>query len=186
MPTPAKPYTVLKGEKKSHRTKAELNQRKKAEESLSTQTKIKKRQETKDDPVANKEFNRIMKLLSGIQKNDALYEPVINRYCMIQAECREIEERREAFGELIRAFRMQISEIPKEDREYFVDELVEISGNMAKLAGQMNTCDKLLLQKRKMLFDIEKENIMTIASTLRSIPKKVEKKTSALHEALGG
>ncbi len=186
MPTPAKPYTVLKGEKKSHRTKAELNQRKQAEESLSSKKVIKKRDEVKSNDIANKEFNRIMKLLDGIQKNDALYEPVINRYCLIQAECKEIEERREAFGELIKAFREQIGEIPKEDRNYFVDKLTEISNNMAKLAGQMNTCDKLLQQKRKMLFDIEKENIMTIASTLRSIPKKVEKKTNPLIEVLGG
>lgn len=186
MPTPTKPYALLKGEKKSHRTKAELSQRKQAEESLSSKEKIKKRTEVKENKIANKEFNRIMKLLSGIEKNDALYEPVINRYCMIQAECKEIEERREAFGKLIEAFRNQIDEIPKEDRKDFVDELVELSSNMAKLAGQMNTCDKLLQQKRKMLFDIEKENIMTIASTLRSIPKKAEKKTSPLKEALGG
>ena len=34
--------------------------------------------------------------------------------------------------------------------------------------------DKQLQPKRKMLLDIEKENIMTIASALRVIPKKPE------------
>ena len=40
--------------------------------------------------------------------------------------------------------------------------------------------------KRKMLLDIEKENIMTIASSLRSVPKKAEKKMNPLLEALNG
>lgn len=186
MPTPAKPYVVLQGEKKSHRTKAELNQRKQAEDALSSKEKIKKRKEVGENKVANKEFDRIKKLLDGIDKNDALYEPVINRYCMIQAECKEIEERRTAFYELIKGFEAKINEISREDKQLFREELVEISGNMAKLAGHMNTCDKLLLQKRKMLFDIEKENIMTIAAALRSVPKKPENKTNPLKEALGG
>jgi len=186
MPTPPKPYKVIQGEKKSHRTKAELSQRKQAEEALSTKNEIKKRKEVKDNPIANKEFNRIEKLLDKIDKNDALYEPVINRYCMIQAECKEVEERREAFGELIQMFKYRVNELSKEEKEIYIDELVEISGNMAKLAGQINACDKILQQKRKMLFDIEKENIMTIASALRSIPKKETKKSNPLLEALGG
>ena len=44
--------------------------------------------------------------------------------------------------------------------------------------------DKQIQAKRKMLMDIEKENIMTIASSLRSIPKKAEKKKNLLLEAL--
>ncbi len=186
MPTPAKPYTVLSGEKKSHRTKAELNQRKQAEESLASDKKIGERKEVKDNKVAHKEFNRIKKLLEKIEKDDAFYEPVINRYCMIQAECREIEERRESFGRLINDFAELMGTIPKEDRNSFVDELVIISNNITKLAGQINACDKLLQQKRKMLFDIEKENIMTIAAALRTIPKSAEKKKNPLLEALGG
>ena len=35
--------------------------------------------------------------------------------------------------------------------------------------------DKQIQAKRKMLLDIEKENVMTIASALRSIPKKEDK-----------
>lgn len=186
MPTPSKPYLVLQGEKKSHRTKAELNQRKQAEEALSSKIKIKKRKEVKENKVANKEFDRIMKLLDGIDKDDALYEPVINRYCMLQAECVEIEERRSAFFELIKGFEERVKELSREDKQAFMEGLVEISGNMNRLAGHMNACDKLLQQKRKMLLDIEKENIMTIASALRSVPKKAENKTNPLREALGG
>jgi hypothetical protein len=32
--------------------------------------------------------------------------------------------------------------------------------------------DKKLMEKRRAMLDLEKENIMTIASALRSIPKK--------------
>lgn len=46
--------------------------------------------------------------------------------------------------------------------------------------------DKQIQSKRKMILDIEKENIMTIASALRSIPKKDEKAGSKLLEALNG
>ena len=44
--------------------------------------------------------------------------------------------------------------------------------------------DKQVQAKRKMLLDIEKENIMTIASALRSVPKKTEKKENPLLAAL--
>jgi len=45
--------------------------------------------------------------------------------------------------------------------------------------------DRQVQAKRKMLLDMEKENIMTIASSLRSIPKKQENKKNAMLEALG-
>jgi len=48
----------------------------------------------------------------------------------------------------------------------------------------MISIDKQIQVKRKMLFDIEKENVMTIAAALRSIPKKEEKKSDALRDAL--
>ena len=48
------------------------------------------------------------------------------------------------------------------------------------------TIDRNIAQKRKMLLDIEKENIMTIASALRSIPKKEEKQENPLLKILRG
>ena len=50
----------------------------------------------------------------------------------------------------------------------------------------LSSLDKQVQTKRKMLLDIEKENIMTIASALRSVPKKVEKKDNPLLAALNG
>jgi len=40
------------------------------------------------------------------------------------------------------------------------------------MMSSMLSIDKQIVSKRKMLLDIEKENVMTIASALRSIPKK--------------
>ena len=45
---------------------------------------------------------------------------------------------------------------------------------LAQMESAVISLDKQVMAKRKMLLDIEKENIMTIAAQLRSIPKKIE------------
>ena len=47
---------------------------------------MKARNEVKKNKIANKEFKRINELLKKIEKNDAIYEAVINRYCLIYIE----------------------------------------------------------------------------------------------------
>lgn len=186
MPTPAKPYTVIKNEKKSHRTKAEMSARKQGEESLMTSETLKERKEVKENKIAHKEFLRIEKLLKNIDKNDAIYEAVINRYCMLQAECKEIEELRSTYEALIQEIRAAIPEMSKEDKNKYVIELAEISKSLARISAQIAACDKILGTKRKMLLDIEKENVMTIAAALRSIPKKTTTEKHPLLKALEG
>lgn len=186
MPTPAKPYAVLVNEKKSHRTKAEMSAKKRGEDSLKTSGKFKERPYVRENPVAHKEFKRLQKILSEIDKNDAIYEAVINRYCLLQAECAEVEERRETYAELLEEIRQEMKELDKTDKERYVMELVDITRSMAQISGQIGACDKILGTKRKMLLDIEKENIMTIAAALRSIPKNVEKEKHPLLAALEG
>ena len=186
MPTPAKPYTVIKNEKKSHRTKAEMSARKQGEESLMTSETLKERKEVKENKIAHKEFLRIEKLLKNIEKNDAIYEAVINRYCMLQAECKEVEERRSTYEEMLLEIRAAIPELSKEDKNKYVFELAEISKSLARISAQIAGCDKILGTKRKMLLDIEKENVMTIAAALRSIPKKTTTEKNPLLKALEG
>lgn len=186
MPTPPKPYTVLMSEKKSHRTKAEIAARKKGEDSLKSSGTFKEREEVKDNPVAHKEFKRLQKILSEIDKNDAIYEAVINRYCMLQAECKEVEERRTTYTELLNETREAMKKLDASDKEKYVADIADIARSMATISGQIGACDKILGTKRKMLLDIEKENIMTIASALRSIPKNVEKEKNPLLAALEG
>ena len=91
MPTPPKPADVIMLEGKSHRTKKELRQRKKAEEDLLTGNRLRETKEVKENELAHKEFLRIRKLLEEIGKNDDLYSGVINRYCLLSAECKEFE-----------------------------------------------------------------------------------------------
>lgn len=167
MPTSPKPFVVLTNEKKSHRTKAELNQRKQAEESLLTGKALRVHTEVKNDPVALKEFNRINGLLRRIEKNDAIYEPVINRYCLIYAECLDFVEKRETFYR-------DMQELT-EDKDRLIDNgemtLGEYYKTKQNLQNTIINLDRQIQAKRKMLLDIEKENAMTIAAALRSIPK---------------
>lgn len=180
MPTPPKPFTILVNEKKSHRTKAELKQRQQGEEALATGTALKERPEVKANPVAHKEFMRLNKLLKDIEKNDAIYESVINRYCMLQAECKDFEEKKESFYK-------DIQELAN-DRETFADndDLSSYYKMKNNMQSQIIALDKQVQSKRKMLLDIEKENIMTIAAALRSIPKKTGKEENPLLKALHG
>lgn len=189
MPTPTKPFKVLSAEKKSHRTKAELKLREEGERALITNTKIKERKEVKQNKIAHKEFKRIEKLLENIDKNDAIYEAVINRYCLLQAECYDLEDRREEFYKLIfelKAEAKAVTENLDNDSEV-LDFKLEYAKSIAKMMTSMLAIDKQIQTKRKMLLDIEKENVMTIASALRSIPKKVnDEKDNPLLKVLRG
>lgn len=168
MPTPPKPHLVLVEEGKSHRTKAELAQRKKAEKSLASGKRLKERKEVRDNPVAHAEYQRLNRLLKGIEKNDALYEAVINRYCILQAECKEMEEKREQIYKALCALEVDRDRIIDEGNvKFYYRTLTDMQKNMISI-------DKQVQSKRIMLLNIEKENIMTIAAALRSIPKKVE------------
>ena len=187
MPTPIKPYAVLTAEKKSHRTKKELKLRQDGEKSLATGTKLKEKSEVKKNPIAHKEFLRLQKLLVEIEKNDAIYEIIINRYCIIYAECFDLEARRDEVYDLIHELRNTFYETADEleplDKAMLLNEFTK---SMAKLSTTMINLDRQVQTKRRMLLDIEKESIMTIAAALRSIPKKVEKAGSKLMEALNG
>ena len=180
MPTPAKPFEVLVSEKKSHRTKRELEQRKQGEEALASGQCFKESAEVKSNPIAHKEFIRVDKILKNINKNDALYESVINRYCIMQAECRDFEIKRESFYR-------DLEELTNE-KERLVDSGEITLSEYFKLKNTMQASilklDSQVQSKRKMLFDIEKENIMTIASALRCVPKKAEQKSNPIMEAL--
>lgn len=178
MPTPSKPAEVIEAEKKSHRTKAELSQRKKEEQALLTGQKLKESKEVKEDKVAHKEFLRLEKLLGNIKKNDAIYEQSINRYCLLTAECTRIRESKERFER-------DLDELMN-SKEEFGDSVSQYFKMKISIQKNIIALDKQLQSKRKMLLDLEKENAMTVASALRTIPKKPEKKNNELLEALGG
>lgn len=178
MSRPSKPFSVITNEKKSHRTKSELKQRQQGEESLATGVALRERPEVKSNPVAHKEFKRLNELLSTIGKNDAIYEGIINRYCTILSECKGYEDK-------IQQIDKDIVDLTErfEDREMEYVEYIEFKDG---LISKQISIDKQIQTKRKMLLDIEKENIMTIAAALRSIPKTPEKKSNSLKDILNG
>lgn len=175
MPTPPKPFSVLKSEGKSHRTKKELKLREQGEKALSTGTALKARSEVKKNKIANKEFKRINELLKKIEKNDAIYEVVINRYCLIYAECIDFEDKKNKLYELVEKLENQFEESKEYlEQEDLAKETRRFAKSISEIMGSIVDLDKQLQTKRKMLLEIEKENIMTIASALRVIPKKTE------------
>lgn len=176
MARPSKPVNVIELEKKSHRTKAELQQRRRAEAELLTGKIITETEEVKSNQLAHKEFLRVRKLLRAIGKDDDLYSGVINRYCLISAECMEFEQKRK---NIIRQQETLKEHSKNMEYEDYIEKSIELDKTLISY-------DRQIQAKRKMLFDIEKENVMTIASALRSIPKKPETKKSALLEALNG
>lgn len=173
MSRPPKAVAVLELENRSHRTKAELQTRKAAEAKLVSGKKLRERKEVRDDPIAHLEFRRVVKLLEAIEKNDAIYEPVINRYCILQSECSEFEQKREMFSRNLEALIEDVSIEPQEKYRL-----------QSKMQKNIIDIDKQVQTKRRMLLDIEKECCMTIAAALRNIAKIPEKKENALLSAL--
>jgi hypothetical protein len=153
---PSKPIHLVKG----HRTKKEKEVREKNEKSLLSGASFKEWDEVKNNVDSHKEFTRLKKVFKAIKKDDALHESVINRFCLLYAECKEYET-------LKKSLLNDLKELAQQEMEY-VDR-IQIKGN---IQDRIMACDKKIMDKRKMMLDIEKENIMTIASALRSIPKK--------------
>lgn len=170
MPTASKSADIIRMEGKSHRTKKELRQREQAEKALLTGIPLKERQEVKDNEIAHKEFLRLKKLLEKINKFDDMYGAVINRYCILYAETKEFEEKRDQFYKQLCEFQNEKDDMLI-NRELTRKEYYGIEASMQKSLVSM---DRQIQAKRRMLAEIEKENVMTIAASLRSVPKKPE------------
>ena len=180
MARPSKPAAVIEQEGKSHRTKAELEARKRAEASLATGFTFKERLSVRQDAVAHKEFLRVKKLLQKIDKNDALFESIINRYCELTGEIEKLKEERDRMYGVIDHANAQMNLIPTPDEK----QLAQFMQGVSKLYSTLIRVDTEIENKRKMLLTIEKETCMTVAAQLRTIPKTEEKASSPLLEAL--
>jgi len=175
MARPSKPANVIKFEGKSHRTKRELASRERSENALLTGKPMREFSETKENETAHAEYLRVSKLLKEIGKNDDLYANSINRYCMLHAEIVEIQRQKEYFWQ-------QVQDI--EDRQSEFENIGEYYGTVSKLQKGLLDLDKQAQSKRSMMLAIEKENVLTIASALRSVPKQPGEKKNPLLEAL--
>lgn len=160
MARPSKSTDVLKAEGKSHRTKAEMAQREAAEKALLTGITMRENADVKKDKVAHREYQRVIKILTAIGKNDALFESVINDYCRLESDIQRYRELR---------------------NELENDETISGSTRYELIAKYDTQIEKYRKQRR----DIEKENGMTIASSARTIPKTPTKAVNPLMEVLG-
>ena len=96
------------------------------------------------------------------KKDDVLFEGIINTYCLLLSEIEYFEERK---------VKIQQSLDELQDKKFNMEFEMYIK-LQSDLLNLFNVCDKKILEKRKMMLEIGKENVMTIASAMRSIPKK--------------
>lgn len=108
------------------------------------------------------------KLLGAMEKDDAAYTGIINRYCQIYAECLSLSERRERFELGIEELREGYGRGEIEAGQYY-----KLLRDMQK---NINAVDKIADSKRQMLLAIEKECCLTVAAALRAVPKKPSEK----------
>lgn len=155
----------------SRRTKGELELRKQAEESLLSREKLFERKSVREDSEAHKEYLRVRKLLEKIGKADALYGAVLNRYCELYAETVACAARMKELNGIIDSLSEKFNALENVGYE----EISAFGKQLTRLIGQVNSMDGLIMQKRKMMFDIEKENCMTVSSAIRTIPKSAAK-----------
>ena len=149
---------------KGHRTKAERELRKQAEKELSTGKSMKEWPQVRVDSVAHAHYLRICGIMKAIKRNDALHEPVLNRYCMMLSECDTYETMIQNIGQNI-----QDLEIMKANGEIEFAEYLAMCGSLRE---QLFKADKVLTKRREMLLAIEKENLMTVQAAIRGVPKK--------------
>ena len=179
---PSKPAAVIEAEKKSHRTKAEIEQRKKGEAALLSNTPLYERDEVKKSKVAHTEFLRVAELMQSIGKDDALYSSGLNTYCQLYAEISEMEHQKSEIAILAEELREKFDTLPA--MEY--DDILQFTKQVTKLASMQLSIGSEIDKKRRLMLAIDKENVMTISAALRSIPKTPEKAENPLIKALMG
>lgn len=165
-----------------HRTKAEIATRQAAEQDMLSGKRAFERESVKNNPVAHKEYKRLTALMKAIGKDDALYSAVVNRYCELFAEVErykdEIVHRRALMDRLQEQF---------EQSDADAEQIISFAKAYDSMAGKVDKMDGIIMQKRKMMFDIEKENGMTVQAALRAVPKdNAKKEDNPLAAILGG
>lgn len=130
-----------------HLTKAEIETRKNGEAALRTERMLKMSDEVRNDPIAKKYFDRLVDTYNDIDMNEAFFENCINRYCLLLSE-------NDKLSALIR--RLFDSNISDD----MVKQITSLESRVGKIRDQ--------------LLSIEKENLLTVNSKLRAVPKKPE------------
>lgn len=180
MARPSKPVSVIVAEGKAHRTKAELALRDGAEKQLLSGASLFERPEVKKNKLAHAEFKRVAALMRTIGKDDALYSSGINTYCMLYSEISDMRKRQSVIADTAAELGKKFEASGESDYE----NIKEFANLITKLYGQITALGTAIDGKRKMMLAIDKENVMTISSALRSIPKTPEKAENPLLKVL--
>ena len=150
---PSKPVDLILLEgNKDHRTKAQLEYRKQAEQALYTGFTFKESKKVKDNPVAHATFRRLKKLFAKISFVDGLDEQMINRYCLETAEVEGLEKLLERMNEDVGKCE------DEKDRIKLYD----------AIKGVLST----LHRKREMLLKLEDRLFLNPASRVKAVPKQ--------------
>ncbi len=167
----SKTIHAIEKENITHLTKEEIKQRKIAEAATLTGKPMAIPRWLSEEE--KKEFKKLRELFVLIKKNDAIYTNILARYCQLKVECEEYEE-------MIEECRQSRLELKSEYHSGSIDENDMSASTYYRLLNSMQknivSLDKQIMSKRSMMLSIEKECAMTVAASLRSIPKKVEKK----------
>ena len=156
-----------------HATKAEKTMRKEGNQPPKGNKVIKVSEAVKKNERAYAYFKRLVDIFKGIDLNDAFYENVLNRYCILLAECDEHSAE-------IKQQQAMIFNIDQNHSEMSIQEYYGIRNEMVKT---LNKTEGLLTSKRNQLLAIEKENLLTAQAKLRAVPKQnKEKQLSAIEE----
>ena len=167
---------------KGHRTKAEINARQQAEQDMLSGKPLAEFPGVKGDPAAHAEFRRVAALMKAIGKDDALYSAAINRYSELFSEISRDRTEIQRIQVLMDKLQEKFDESDPDS-----DDITAFAKAYSGMLAQVNKLDDKVMQKRKMMGDIEKENCMTVQAALRSIPKEIGKKDdSPLMKILSG
>ena len=184
---PPKPAAVIKAEGVSHRTKAELEARQQAEESLLSNKELFERPEVAGNEIAHSEFVRVAELMKAIDKDDALYSSGLNTYCLLYAEIVDLQEQIKMLDGTADKLRDTYEKMIDDPNSGITpDNIIQFEKSFTRLISQKLSVLSMIDKKRKMMLDIDKENVMTVSAALRSIPKQPEKSNSELLKALFG
>lgn len=122
--------------------------------------------EVERDKVAHQEFLRILALMESIGKNDELYGAPARRYCLNISRLAKTEK-------TIKQLRRTANKCPDVE-------------STLKVQNMILRQEQFAAQIRNELVKFENDNGMTVAASLRIIPKKPEEVKNPLLEALNG
>ena len=178
MPKGSKSISAAAG----HRTKAEIAARTQAEQDMLSGKKLAEFPAVKGDPVAYAEYRRVSALMKAIGKDDALYSAAVNRYAELRGEIAQLQQDAARYRALMDSLQRKFDESDPDS-----EEITAFAKAYSGMLTQINKLDDKIMQKRRMMGDIEKENCMTVQAALRSIPKEAGKKEeNPLAAILGG